>query len=881
VPGRAWPIIGRADEAGFLVDAVVNGRGAVVAGPAGIGKTALAALAAQQLVDTGWTATTHTATPERGSVPFAPFAGLAIGTHDDQLGRMLGALAAVQQHERTVLVVDDVQWLDEVSATFLRLLLDSTDARLLLTVRTGEARPDVVDGLWRSGVLARVDLQPLTHLDVVRLLAARLPNGSTTALARSVSELTRGNPLYVRELLRGSMSSGGLQLERGVWTLVTPPVDALHELLGARLDEARSEQEQHALALLAVADDLGLATLQALVGADAVAALEQLGLVTLIESARRCEVRLAHPIYAERVRAKLGVTGARAARGEALAALERTGLRRAGDAIRAAIWRLELGDYSNPASLLDAARHLAGGFSRALLNGDVAGAAPVKEGMGTAKKLAVAALDAGAGFEAAELLVHLCSQSDDGDGAREAMQRMTSLASTDEERVRSALLRASEFILNDGDFPSATAMLTETEAELSDPTALRSLQALRTLVLMFMNEPAAAIEVGTAVLEDDRTLRADRLHAIWAIGVSMNAMGRSTDTLSTLDEEIGKLDFGPTTGADAGLLIIRLMALTDDGQLRAAADLAHMAMRLAESFGWDEGTALIAAVVANIDFVTGDLVMAAEHARAAAALSGQLDRFGQRRAALAVLASALAVMGDLDGAAAALVEMRVASQRMKILDLAEVRGEAAVAARNGEPTRARRLLRDAARSMVDQGRLTHAMAAMHDLVRIGDADIVDELVATGRACQGELAAARVAHGLAFASGDGAALDAVSERFEAMGSPLFAAEAAAQAASAHETQRLLARAKAARQRSHELARACGAGSLLVDEVPDLVVVLTVREREIAGLAAGGLSDKAIAERLAVSARTVQSHLYSTYGKLGITGRSELAAALAEV
>jgi DNA-binding NarL/FixJ family response regulator len=55
-------------------------------------------------------------------------------------------------------------------------------------------------------------------------------------------------------------------------------------------------------------------------------------------------------------------------------------------------------------------------------------------------------------------------------------------------------------------------------------------------------------------------------------------------------------------------------------------------------------------------------------------------------------------------------------------------------------------------------------------------------------------------------------------------------------------------------------------------------LTHREREIVTLAAGGLSKREIAQRLVVSVRTVENHLYRACTKLGTTDRTELTALL---
>ena len=55
-------------------------------------------------------------------------------------------------------------------------------------------------------------------------------------------------------------------------------------------------------------------------------------------------------------------------------------------------------------------------------------------------------------------------------------------------------------------------------------------------------------------------------------------------------------------------------------------------------------------------------------------------------------------------------------------------------------------------------------------------------------------------------------------------------------------------------------------------------LTPQEHEIASLAAAGLTNKQIGERLYLSHRTVSGHLYRIFPKLGITTRAALRDAL---
>ena len=56
------------------------------------------------------------------------------------------------------------------------------------------------------------------------------------------------------------------------------------------------------------------------------------------------------------------------------------------------------------------------------------------------------------------------------------------------------------------------------------------------------------------------------------------------------------------------------------------------------------------------------------------------------------------------------------------------------------------------------------------------------------------------------------------------------------------------------------------------------LLSAQELQVARLAGAGMSNKDIAERLFLSHRTVGSHLYRIFPKLGVSNRAQLAAAL---
>jgi RNA polymerase sigma factor (sigma-70 family) len=79
-----------------------------------------------------------------------------------------------------------------------------------------------------------------------------------------------------------------------------------------------------------------------------------------------------------------------------------------------------------------------------------------------------------------------------------------------------------------------------------------------------------------------------------------------------------------------------------------------------------------------------------------------------------------------------------------------------------------------------------------------------------------------------------------------------------------------------ERAHRELRASGEAPRR--RVPEAWAQLTPQELQIAQLAAEGLSNREIGERLYLSHRTVGSHLYRLFPKLGVTTRTQLRKAL---
>lgn len=135
----------------------------------------------------------------------------------------------------------------------------------------------------------------------------------------------------------------------------------------------------------------------------------------------------------------------------------------------------------------------------------------------------------------------------------------------------------------------------------------------------------------------------------------------------------------------------------------------------------------------------------------------------------------------------------------------------------------------------------------------------------------------LAHAEAAVADDGDALMDVSARFEAGGLDLYACEAAAQAAQAYARVGHKVAELGATERVAELLSVCGTVRTPALEL-DVRVSVTDRELQVAKLAARGMSNAEIADRLGTSARTVGNQLQRAYEKLGVHNRGDLQALL---
>lgn len=895
----------------FLADSEVQGAALLLSGEAGVGKTAVLDEVARDTAHQGVRVLRARGVQFEADIGYAGLNQLLVPLFDDfdvldpvhrdalrvavGIGtgpapdRLLTSTAVLLLLRRTasrtplLLVVDDLPWLDRATNAVLGFVarrLVGSPIGFLAAAREGS------DSFFESSGLTEYRLKPLTDASSAELLSLAHPDVSP-AVRRRITTEARGNPLALVEL------PTALSAEQRTTLAAVPSVLPLSERLQALFASrvAGLPGPSRKLLLIAALDGTGdLAAIEAAVadraGVDDLAPASRDRLVTVSADHRRLSFR--HPLIGSAV-VELATPAERREAHQALAdALEDRPERRA--------WHLgeaALGPDETVAALLEEAARLR------LRRGDALGA--------VAALTRAAALSPARADESRRLAEAAYVGVDSGGELDDATRLLAGAQAhpSGQQSLHAAAASAFLLINRDGDIDTAYRLLVgaiETGQHGWDASDDALVEALHLLVLLcwyggepelwqplfaFVDrltpEPPELLWVITRTFADPARTGPAALprlaELIATVGDEPNRVIR-VGTASVFPDRLGEFRWATRRLAEqgrAGTAPVRrhlgaLMHLGLDylhlGRWADSDDLAVEGLTLCEDhdyrfFAWY--FQYIRAVVAAVrgdretsDALTGEIVRwaaprgargavyFAEHARALAALGG--GDFGtayQHACALSppgIVAPyvPIAMWGTMDlveaavrtgrdaEAAAHTAAMRASgmaelSPRLELLVLAcealTTPGEESVA------------LFERALSLPDPERRPFDTAR----VRLFHGERLRRLRATTEAREQLTLALR--------------------SFQQLGAQPWTARAAAE---------LRASGRAAPAAATPTRSA-----------------LTAHELQIATLAATGLTNKQIAERLFLSHRTIGTHLYQIYPKLGITSRAALRDALAEL
>ncbi|WP_406386938.1 LuxR C-terminal-related transcriptional regulator [Streptomyces sp. NBC_00211] len=814
-----WPLSAREAELAEIKEWAAAGVGALMVGEQGVGKTTLLNAALRQA--------------ERG--------GARVVRGDAVRDHLYGGAQPHAARRRVAVALDDVHLADPVTLGLVCRLADSGQALLLATAQPGAALPNGLRRLLIGKRVRRLAVDALDRSGAVRMLTARLGGPVAVATAERFWDLSLGNALILRELADQALAEGTLRQVRGRWQwpgLPAAPDSRLVDLVDLLLGDLDPD-ERELVNMLALAGPLeaGLPVVDA--RGEAAESLNRRGVLVAERSRFRLSLRLAHPLCAAVVEATLPELTARRLRQEIADAIKATGARRPDDAARIVSLGLGAGPLPDPVQVGRAAVGALRGEDHRL-----------------AERLCRAAIAAGATTADGGIAVTL------GQALAGQSRHVEAEACFARAPYSAAVLRPRALNMGLG-----LGRLAEAEAVAATDRATRAVVRLlkdRIGEARQLAETAPGTEPLLALLH----------HQAGDDGAALAVLSAARPTLAGRDEA-ARCEYLYVTGC----ITAHARGLTEAGAVLAE-------LREQAGDGGPRTRAYARLLEARILRAAGRTVEAVELLRQAAAYGGTTDWLSTRSVRLARLAGAVAESGDALEAASLLAEAREA-QRDEcayplMADAVELEG-ALVTAGLGDRAAAAGQAFEVAERALAAGRPAQALSALHLAARAGAAPRA-AAVAEAAALPVRMADDVVLrHVLALAEGDGEALDGVSRRFDDLGLLPLAAEAAAQAVRAHQASGDRRGARVAQAMSAELVSRCGAEppvwAVPVDpRDPGARTELTAREREVVTLAVSQLSNQEIADRLVLSVRTVENHLYRAYGKLGVTARTELAPVL---
>lgn len=736
-----WPLVARG-ALDPLVDAInANPSGVALVGNEGVGKTTLAAMAAQRL-DRGeplWVIGTLAAS----SVPFGAF-GPLLDCHDagKPAAMIQSAADSVRaQADSRPIIVDNARLLDPLSASLVYHLAQKSASPLIVTVRSVLRIPHVVSALWDDGLLRRSDVIPLDGEETGAVVAAAGGPGVEGVDPATLYRRSAGNPLHLRMLL----STGGTEE-----TLA----GAIDHYLGDLHPEVRG-----LLGHLCVFEPLSRADLTALTDEVALARAVEVGAVALHSVADGEFAYSGHPLFLERLATLLDKPQVQRLRTAVAAQLATTPSRTPADRLGRTLITLQ-GDGPIDADAVVTAA------SEALQLGDIA----------LAERLARGVLDRGEHFNARLTLSSALAWQGRGREADAVLAVVDPAGLPEDQLMAWALPRAANQFWMLSEPERATTFLQNVGRKVGETSSRITLDALSATFSMNAGNVRHAIEVADAVLAH---VDAPDMAVAWAASaaaLSSARMGRF--------EAVGPA-ISRAQGAEYRGLLRFTVGLAETSTLLMAGkvEAAHEAARRFTDFAElaQPGRAIGEVLLAQVLLARGEAAAAADLLRPAA---DTLARTGYSWGPLALmyLTTALGYQGDIAESAKALARTQSRHGTKSAMFAPEL-GIARAWRLNtiGDRPAAITAARDAARTAKRSGQFAVAVRAWHEATRLGDRRAADAITQIADSVVCEYTDMALAHAHAVARSDPAALTAAAQRLAAAGFHGAAADARRQAA----------------------------------------------------------------------------------------------------
>ncbi len=862
-----WPLTGRSNEM-RLVEAALSdpdASGIVICGAPGVGKSRIAREALASAASKGHEVRWVVGTSSARALPLgalASWAGLA-GSDSLQLVRgVIDSLTAASAPGTVVVGVDDVHLLDDLSTFVVHQIVQRHAAKVVLTMRDGDPISDGVQELWKDGGFDRIDLPPLSTDESAALLSATLAGPVDPHAADRLWELTRGNVLYLRHIVEQEVAAGRLERGFGSWRWIGDSVvpRGLVELIESRIG-ALPDGVGTVLDALAVGEPVELAALSRIVDSRSVEEADARGLIRLEHLDTGVVVRVAHPLYSE-VRKKCAApTRLRRLRGRVAVELGNAPDR---DDVRIMVRRAALSldsDLAPDAGLL--VRAARGAIWLADL--------PL------ADRLAHTAIRASAGPEARFVRAHALSWLSRGQEAEDVLAGIPVADLTEEDEARFTYLRASNMLWALAE-PDRAKEIIDAAEHVTAGQARSCIDAVRTVYLFAIDRPEAATASSKGlVLEELPPIVGTE--TAWALAAIRADAGRAADA-----EAVAEAGYDIATRClDAphmrfNIADAHVSALVLAGRISDALEVAE---RVRDQAADLPGAAQLlgAAIAGRAALGAGRLDTACrslDQAAGALSASGHAIGWGYRYSLPRV--TALAMRGVTAEAAAALTALDDLRRPFRLLDFERSLARAWVSAGGGAISEAVAILLSAAETASANGRFAAETMCLQTATQFGDRTCEPRLRALESVVEGPRVGIAARFAAAMCDGDPAELESLAKAFETMGDRVAAVDAAAHAAMAFRRQDLRGSALRCVTRAEALAAQCGGANTPALREARTPLPLTDREREIVLMLGQGLSNRDVADRLYVSVRTVEGHIYKAMTKTGTASRGELAALL---